>query len=68
MSDKKIQKKKKRPAGRLFDRDNRSLKQRLKDYAMGSDNYSRMSDLDGEHINYRDMHKVRNKKVKKGDK
>jgi hypothetical protein len=30
--------------GRLLDRDGRSLKERLKDYVKGSDNYSRMGD------------------------
>ena len=61
-------KKKRKEQRRLLDRDSRSLKERLKDFAKGSDNYSRMSDIDGGHINYRDMHKVRTKKVKKGGK
>jgi hypothetical protein len=36
---------KKKPPGRLFDRDGRSLGQRLKEFAKGSDNFSRMGDL-----------------------
>lgn len=43
VKDKKAARKKAR--GRLLDKDGRSLKQRLKDYAMGSDNYSRMGDV-----------------------
>lgn len=39
-----LKKKKRKEQRRLLDRDDRSLKQRLIDYAKGSDNYSRMGD------------------------
>lgn len=39
-----LKKKKRKAQRRLLDRDDRSLKERLIDYAKGSDNYSRMGD------------------------
>lgn len=38
-------KKKRQEQRRLLDRDDRSLKKRLIDFAKGSDNYSRMGDI-----------------------